>query len=268
MNVITRHDSHTIVYTSADATLVDPVFGNGKFTCHVSNVNRGGTHAVKVVPTRVLIPNVFYNVLAGATFVGVEKAGGGATTTIDPGFYTIENLLARIETVSGEPLVVFGYDTSTNRVFIENGTPDIWTVTLSLPIAVRMGFINPTIDGTGNAVIAVPANTTVFATASPFMGTTPVVHVVAKKIATNNLLSSNNGEYNVLTTVDMTQTPFGQYASFSSQDIFLHDIDFRSPRQISDVDFELVDNEFQTLTIDPRFHVVVALKVYHTDTQK
>ena len=268
MNVITRHDSHTIVYTSADATLVDPVVGNGRFSCHLSNVNRGGTHAVKVVPTRVLIPNVFYNVLAGATFVGVEKPLGGATTNIEVGFYSIEQLLARIETISGEPLVVFGYNTDTNRVFVTNGTADIWTVTLSMPIAVRMGFITPTIDGTGNAVITVSANTTVFAAASPYMGTTPVVHVIAKKIATSNLLSSNNGEYNVLATVDMTQTSFGQYASFSSQDIFLHDIDFRSPRQISDVDFELVDNEFQTLPVDPRFHVVIALKVYHTDTKK
>jgi hypothetical protein len=82
------------------------------------------------------------------------------------------------------------------------------------------------------------------------------------------MVSSNSKEYDVLATVSMHDTPYGSYASYSARDVFIDDIDFRQPRAISRIDFELLDYKYQPLTIDRRFPVVIQLKVYHTDTVK
>jgi hypothetical protein len=270
MNVITKHDSHTIVYSSADASVVSGEWGNGQFTCQLLNVNRGGTHAVKVVPAKVLVPNVFENVSTGASSMSIflpADLGGGLhnSGTIEPGHYVLSYLLRRLNLIHAS--IQFQYNADTYRVEVTNTSGGDLTLDISAPLAIRLGFTVPTVGVVGYTFVAVDSATTV-APSQPFMGTTPVVHVVAKKIANSNLLSSNSGEYNILATVDMTQTPYGAYASFTSPDIFLNDVDFRTPRSIGDVDFEILDSEFNPLYIDPRFHVIIQLKVYHVDTTK
>ena len=102
----------------------------------------------------------------------------------------------------------------------------------------------------------------------PVMGTTPVVYVIARQIAMNNMVASDSSEYDVLATVDMHATPHGSYASYTASDVFVQDIDFRQPMAISRVDFELLDYQYQPLIIDRRLPIVIQLKVYHTDTVK
>jgi len=114
----------------------------------------------------------------------------------------------------------------------------------------------------------IPEGSALVASRIPVMGTTPVVYVIARQIAMNNMVASDSSEYDVLATVDMHATPHGSYAAFTASDVFIHDIDFRQPMAISRVDFELLDYQYQPLIIDRRFPVVIQLKVYHTDTVK
>lgn len=263
MDVITRHDSHLIVYSSADAAIIDPVYGNGRFSCLMPNVNRGGTHAIKVVPTRVMIPNVFPNITQLERF-----HVSGTILDIQSGFYTISRVLEMLN--SAFLGFVFSLD-DTNRVRVvqadPNTTPGV--IHFSSTIATMLGFtknsrVNDGFPFWAEREMDLPT----VALDMPYFGTTPIVHVLAKKVANNNMLSSNGTEYSVLATVTMTPAEFGQYAVYNAPDIFLDDIDFRSPRSIGDVEFEIVDHAFNPLVIDPKFPVIVQLKVYHTDTKK
>ena len=275
MNEITRHDSHSIVYTSADASKVSAILGNGQFSCRLLNTNKGGTHAVKIVPAKVLIPNVFSNVESATGTVTIlsehefdaSRTRQEETGILETGFYTIDYLLRRISSICTGGEIVLTFNVDTQRVNTENNTTSIFSILMSTAVATRLGFTTflPGVNGVVNVLIS-PGSSS--ASSTPYMGTTPVVHVLTKRLANANLLSSNNNEYNVVATVDMTGTPYGGYAVFNSFDIYLNDIDFRTPRTVTDIDFEVVDQEFKPLVIDPRFHVVVHLKVYHVDTRK
>ena len=48
----------------------------------------------------------------------------------------------------------------------------------------------------------------------------------------------------------------------------MDDIEFRTPRSLDQVDVEVLDSNYNVLTIDTRFDVIIQLKVFHTDTSK
>ena len=71
MEVITRHDSTIVTYSSDDAVNgPDPVYGAGSFTCIINNAHLV-SHAVKCVPVKVMIPNVIPNVRADQNTINV-----------------------------------------------------------------------------------------------------------------------------------------------------------------------------------------------------
>ena len=59
---LSKHDSSLVTFSSADAVNMDSKLEAGAFTCNLNNSNRGGTHAVKVVPNLIMIPNVIQNI--------------------------------------------------------------------------------------------------------------------------------------------------------------------------------------------------------------
>lgn len=448
---ICRHDSSLVTYSSSDAVSIDPVYGAGKFTCIMNNVNRGATHAIKVVPTRVMVPNVFpnldgqsgvinvyteqevqseivvglnntfdanllYNVQTafggvftgdertsllnqpvvfpvgsytpnefvtkfnelyqankrqndptvpnvqmsvvnnefvitvtnmldsvpgggtGSIFVGVEINGldvlsqlgfptdvkgyeatvvrdfvtgygttNGPTPTdttagfvnpfsvttpipssptltvkvndfsIPSGFYDIQSLVSTMSDAS-EGQFEFSYDDNTRKVSIEileqlPGQPKPITIGLNDTTRKILGIHNndTVFDGNTNEylyVIGTQVGDTLTARDFPSLGTTPLVHVVAKQLAMNNMVANNSLEYDVLATIPMHEAQYGQYASYTSPDIFVDDIDFRTARSLTKIDFEIVDHKYNIVKIDPRFPVIIQLKVYHIDTVK
>jgi hypothetical protein len=283
MDVLTTHDSHVISFTSSDATSVDSVYGNAKFTCQMTNVNRGGTHAIKLVPSKILVPNVFFNVLPGKSQTVLKRPSDVApalsvNTSVTPGFYTVQRLLAVLNGIYST-YVIFSYDVVTERVEVKaivDGNGDR-SITVSKELALILGFSNWAVPSVVTGAHPVPADgksvelsegEISVAARSPSMGTTPIVHIIARKASTQNLLSSNSSEYSVLASVPMTGASYGQYATYTAPDIFVDDIDFRAERTLSNMDFELVDHRFEQLTIDPRFPVVIQLKVFHTDTKR
>jgi hypothetical protein len=270
MNVITKHDSSLIVYNSADAIRVDSRYGNGDFTCRMSNVNRAGSHAIKLVPHKVLIPNVFNNVKDGANQIQTQTNVfvPVADVLVTPGFYALAALLAKLNSSVGG-IFGFTFDSSTSRIVLTNLHANEHYLIVDVKVAEMLGFSYTAAMVSGSRVsFVVNGAASIQAATVPYLGTSPIVHVIASKAAKSNLLSSNGTEYSVLASVDMTASGFGQYASYEAADLYLGDIDFRSPRDLSDIDFRITDANFETLAIDPRFHVIIQLKVFHTDTEK
>ena len=455
-----KHDSTVVNYSSADAISVDPTYGNGKFTCSMNNANRGATHAVKVVPSKIIVPNVFPNIKNGSNVIttsistttvsdivvtesnkavslvlryanydanGVERGFGNYPIFTDVPFplgsYTPQeyetamySLLTPLFSTHPEPLIrqmrvtlqyieadtafifslvglpwvvnnlvsstwasspfaittayaigvtFFGPGRSPNvtaysNIYrpgvdgniipsLANSSSDITngnansinTLPEEYPLDVVSGFAEtsnavipqgyysasalleklntlntnilqwsyntngngvfevtiPNADGTNTIVMdisndladvlgltlnpytkietnklrfVIGQNTTSILQASqlPHMGTTPIVHVVAREAAMNNMTASDSREYDLIATIPMTNTPYGAYASYTAPDIYVDDIDYKSVRSLTKIDFEILDYKYNVVTIDPRFPVVVQLKAFHVDTNK
>lgn len=92
------------------------------------------------------------------------------------------------------------------------------------------------------------------------------VHVALRELAQGNMVTSTSFEYNVLTTVPLDNTAYGNYKVQAASDLFTDDVDF--PRQLTaaTVEVAILDAEYQPLVIPKNYHVNVQLKAYHTDT--
>ena len=279
MQAIAQHDSSVVVFSSADAVSVDNVVGNGMFSCQLNNVNKGGSHAVKVLPTTVLIPNVFPNVMAGGNVLRTYGTVAGVdvllnTYTIVPGYYTTTTLAHALYTLSnGDVAMSVSPAGRVEIAIVDAGEVDSFSVEPVMAEMLGFSVSNtlPNVIATELRFFAEDEPTgwrTAYADSMPHFGTTPVVYVTARQIGNNNMVASDSNEYDVIATVPMHDTPHGSYAAYTSPDVFVDDIDFRTARSFSRIDFVLLDFKYQVLTIDPRFPVIVQLKVYHTDTTK
>ena len=268
--VLSRQDSSLVTLSSDDAKDVDATYGNGKFKCNLMNTNRGGTHAIKIVPNLVMVPNVFNNVYTGMNTGIITNTGAPtAAFTMPIAFYSRDEFISTWNIFYSYLHAVMGVHTD-GRIKFTNATSDDITVNMSLLMATMLGFTDRTLypyDGTYVAIL-VDAVNIISATIIPHMGTTPVVYVATRQFGINRMIASNNCDYNVIATVSMHDVAYGSYGVFRGQDIFMDDIEFRSPRSLDQVDVELLDSNYNTLTIDTRFEVILQLKVFHTDTTK
>lgn len=195
-------------------------------------------------------------------------------SSVAVGFYNI-NLLLSSSNTTGGGVFTMNYDLTSSRVSIALiYTPDVpgdtTVIGVSSKLASRLGFTgNPhtIVDDELRFDMGV-GELTLTATSHPHLGTTPIVYIAAREAAQNNMVASDSNEYNIIASVPMHAASYGQYASYTCPDIFLDDIDFRTPRCLSRIDFEVLDYKYQPLYIDPRFPVIVQLKVYHVDTVK
>lgn len=267
--VLSRVDSGLVTLSSDDAKEVDATYGNGKFKCNLMNTNRGGTHAIKIIPNLVMVPNVFNNVYTDMNTGTVVVSGGGTTPfTIPVGFYTRDDFIVWWNSL-GHSSAVLGVFLN-GCINVTNPNVPNCTINMSLVMATMLGFTDRGLfpyNGTYVSITAWLGNKPIASTL-PRMGTTPVVYVTTRQFGINRMIASNNRDYNVIATVSMHDVPYGSYGVFRGQDIFMDDIEFRTPRSLDQVDIELLDSNYNTLTIDPRFEVIIQLKVFHTDTTK
>jgi hypothetical protein len=273
--VLARQDSSLVTLSSDDAKDVDATYGNGKFTCNLLNTNRGGTHAIKIVPSLVMIPNVFNNVYAGMNVLEeyFDMRLHIGSITIPYGFYTRDEFITLFNSLSLQfvmSVTVDGYikvySTQTEM------TGSDFNLIMSEALANMLGFTDrtlfPLIGKSVYVTMPVVSSYTVVANTRSRMATTPIVYVTTRQFGINRMIASNNRDYNVIATISMHDVPYGSYGVFRGQDIFMDDIEFRTPRSLDQVDIELLDSNYNTLTIDPRFEVILQLKVFHTDTTK
>ena len=266
--VLARQDSSLVTLSSDDAKEVDATYGNGKFKCNLMNTNRGGTHAIKIVPNLVIVPNVFNNVYTGMNEIDEYQIVIVGSTTVPAAFYTRDEFVTKFNSLGGIFIMSVTVDGYIQIYSVLSGNDSQMAV---LPAMANMlGFTNRTLFPMNGSYVMISCNTTYAAISDslPHMGTTPVVYVTTRQFGINRMVASNNRDYNVIATVSMHDVAYGSYGVFRGQDIFMDDIEFRSPRSLDQVDIELLDSNYNTLTIDPRFEVIIQLKVFHTDTTK
>ena len=272
--VLARQDSSLVTLSSDDAKEVDVTYGNGKFKCNLMNTNRGGTHAIKIVPSLVMVPNVFNNVYAGMNvleeYFDMQLHVG--SITIPYGFYTRDEFITLFNSLSQfvMSVTVDGYI----KVYsTQTEMASDFNLIMSEALANMLGFTDRTLFPSirnSSVLVTMPviSSYTAVANTRSHMGTTPIVYVTTRQFGINRMIASNNRDYNVIATISMHDVPYGSYGVFRGQDIFMDDIEFRTPRSLDQVDIELLDSNYNTLTIDPRFEVIIQLKVFHTDTTK
>jgi hypothetical protein len=268
--VMARYDSSVVTLSSDDAK-TDAVYGNGKFTCAMANTNRGCTHAVKIVPTLVLVPNVFSNVYVGMNaFATTDSAPTTYAWSIVPGFYSLSMFVDAFNVSAAKPAYLTlavsntGYTRFVNSGVGARNAPIQMSVSMSDMLGFTDRALFPIVLGV--VVVTVLSAVTVTANAIPRMGTTPVVYVVARQLAVNRMIASDSRDYNVLATVSLHDVPYGSYGVYRGVNMFMDDIEFRTPQSLNQLDVELLDINYMPLTVDVRFPVIIQLKVFHTDT--
>ena len=108
------YDSMVVSFSSDDAISVDPVHGNGKFTCNLNNVN-SVTHARKLLPLRAHVPNSYDNITEGQNTFQFSTEPSLLIQAPDNEFlfeYEIEVTTTHNDRVAGDRLWVpaFGWD--------------------------------------------------------------------------------------------------------------------------------------------------------------
>lgn len=272
-DTITKHDSALVVYNSNDAIAVDSVYGNGRFTCNINNANFI-THCVKVFPSKLAIPNVFENIKerieVRSIIVDPEMNNtifSSEGDSIMPGFYTLSRLLETLNSIFPNGILKFAFNNLTSLVEVQILSDG---VVMPNVLADLLGFCQQpdSFDASFKTFLRpLGESNKVMASCVPCVGTTPVVHVVAKQIASNNMVASNSRGYNVVATVNV-DVPYGSYIKYNAPDIFVDDIDYRTHRDATQIEFELLDCNYNVLKIDKRFPVILTFKLFHMDTNK
>jgi len=263
----------------------DVTLGNGKYTCVVNNANKVNS-CIKIMPHRISIPNIFPNIRSNSslTFFLIANFENRRIelkkVDITEGFYTLTDLLATLNTPDSSLSVALtdtgklqlkltipasgGGDpnsTTQDRVFIEGENETLFSLLgfqtqRGTKTTIEMKFFR------GESTL----EWSVVAPNIPNMGGEKLVHVSLRPISQGNLVSSNGYEYDILTTVPLHTTKYGDYAVQSAPDLFTDDTDF--PRQLTaaSAEVELLDAYYEPLHVPTNYHVNVQLKCYHLDS--
>ena len=278
--VIQEYNSVNLEYSSVTTTNTDPIHGHGNFEVNLAHLAQADK-SVKVVAQRVWIPNVFNNVNAHTSQVTVVDAALAIVqqVSIATGFYTRAEYIAAFNTAMGASCVMTYVAAPTNRIQIT--CPANGFVIASQDWFNMVGFTNVTAlaDTANLASVFIDNNVTlelpvVAAVAAPvvtissipnFAGET-LVHVALSRVSDSNCLCHDSQKRDVLLTVPLTTTPYGEYHCSVAPDTFLDDFEFRSEQSTSNARIQLLDFRYRLLPVPTNYHVTIMLKVYHVDT--
>jgi hypothetical protein len=215
---------------------------NAVYTRSTQYTYRDSVNAVQVVA----IPNGTYTPNQLMTILNTNTSG--LVHTIDPVTHKL-----RVQSV----LSFYMVNTADG-----NALGDILGITTSTPLA-GVG-ITDTLATT--ALVQFDA-WQVQAPHVPNLGGEKLVHVSLQPISQGNLVAGDGYEYNVLTTVALDTTPYGDYTIQKAGDLFTDDTDFPRELTAAAVLVELLDASYKPLRVPPNYHVNVQLKCYHLDSQ-
>lgn len=98
-----------------------------------------------------------------------------------------------------------------------------------------------------------------------FIGKTPsTVFVAFDGTAGGNMVNARDGNvYEVVCTVSLSGVSKNEDAVFYSNDLFIWDVDYHSPRDFSRVNVRLLDENLDQLTLQSNVNVTIVLKLFH-----
>lgn len=282
-----RYPSCLVAYSSSDAVYSSNVYGNGDFKCVINNATNI-THAIKVSPNRVVVPNIFPNV-GPYVSVGFEFAGTVIPIQLTHGFYSATEFCqmfnavwqaTRAAIMLGDPtfsadmaLTVVQSGTSNQSISLTKTGTDNGPLHASVDFWELIGFQSIVSHVPGNTdvnsqirILDVP-ETLIWPRTPPHFGGESVVHIDMGEAAPANMVSSSRqGEHrNIMISVPLTKTAYGEYTCYKSADTATDDVDFDGNINLHNVEVKLRDSKMRQLTVPSNYHVLVILKVFHTD---
>lgn len=92
------------------------------------------------------------------------------------------------------------------------------------------------------------------------------VQVTLSELGDGGLVSAGSGvSYDVITTVDLSQTPFGTNCTRSVGDAEAQSIGYLAPREVRAVRVRLLDRKFRPLVLPRNYPVNVTVQLQFTE---
>jgi len=216
------------------------------------------------VPKTISIPHLFSNVDYHHQEFQVGYAGFSGyiepTIIIPEGQYSATELVTQINTMIDTLLTTPGdlaisYNSTTNMFS--------WTEVGNHEAGVRSslhGFMN-LIGGVANIDIAQGGTTTM--PYLPNLGGPNHIFVHSRRLAPGNMVTGTGRQHAVLDVVSLADTVYGGVVTKETDDVYIGDIDYRCPEEISTIDFYLTDSLMRPLTLPPTHPVHIILKMYY-----
>ena len=243
-----------LIYISNDDKNVSESKSNSDFIVYLKeNVSVQASNYIVI--KNICIPNFFYNVRSGAygsflqndTFVFQELSPLATFAVVVPqGQYLISDYIVALENAMNAVLV--------------SGTV---AITID-PITQKLRF---TCTGTSISVFSRDNGNTAYALVGAFenfntpnFATQPMpflpdfsgvqnVYIESKELASSHGNDPSFGLINILGQINLSNTEFGQYAFFETNDTELGIVNYPDARNIQRVDIRLVDGQGNTLPI-------------------
>ena len=257
-----------------------PTSGNGKFEVLLSNASRV-TQGVKVVPTRVWIPNVFNNINEHTQKVSILNALADTvikTVTFTNSFYSRDEYITEFNTQLAGFVTMTFTGVPQNKIQLTAAANS--HIVASVDWFDMVGLHTVTEPYTGVPVGAVVANhetrllTLQNATATPaftlstipnFGGPT-LVHLHIHSMCDGNQLCADSVKRDIMLTIPLVDTAYGFYYCNTATDIWVDDFEHRVETDLSHTTVELLDSKYRPLHVPENYDVTVILKLYHMYT--
>lgn len=212
---------------------------------HLNNVK-------KILPYKILIPNVFPNLPTGT--LTVNQNSTSTNLIIPEGQYTFTAFQSLWNTQFPNVQMTLN---AAQQIILTSTTHE-FTVTIPDNYQPILGVTTSTLQSFNNVVTGVnPVN----------MGGKKLIHVAAD-FAGANLVHSNDqfGTLPVICSVSLHNVQYGQYAELTTQDFFADDYDWGGrEHSLQTCRIRLLDDDFNLVNIPSNFPVTVMLQVYFKD---
>lgn len=249
---------------------------------------------VKIIPKLITMPKLFQTISPynNELYWWKKKVGGNSyeiykKLTIVPGVYNIKEVTELI-TAFRQPEEVWDFDDS--KLTVQISRPDMTTsidgpITWEAETYVSSGS-KETLTTLGirgqynkvNGISEILAEPLFIDSVTPYtsprfeppsMGGPSIVHVLLAELAQSNMVDVRDGTpYDVMVTICLSGTPYGQKFIFEADDLFVNDIDYEDHRHPSVIEMRVVDSKMRQLYLPFNTSIDVVLKCFHADKRR
>jgi hypothetical protein len=285
--ILSSANSCVVLLSTTQASKISTRYGNGEFGVSMENTLRV-QKVVKVCPIRVWMPNVFNNVNEFNNTFRVQLIGTpeffNQDFVLPTGFYTAEEFCVMFNTttanVSGLSLTVTGQGVNNQKInMVGDGNLELLAPVEFFDL---IGYQDLTITSTQRLQGQVPGDlftrslvlkdrdpATTPAITVPNFGGTKVVHIAASpSMCPSNVVDGNGHVWDILISMSLADTPYGEYALYQAPDTFVDDYEHHSSINITNNTITVLDHKYRQLKIPTNYHWGISLKAYHVDTSQ
>jgi len=255
-------DNSALLYLSSEhSVLTHPEQGRWEF-------NIGNTvymdKVVRIVPTTILVPNIFPNVnIYNNKFSITDDLDVTTNYEMEVGQYTLDELVVALNAAVNDINITWEtIDSKVNLLLDGSGTIHTDGPYTDFFDLIGWTSIANAVDG-GHAV----------STAGQVLGPDVVniggeklVFLTCDKIAPSNAIHGLDGTaWDIFGVVSFHDAEYGQTAEHRAADVRVDDVEFKGQTNLDTLVIEIKDSKMRALPFPSNYHIRVVFKVYHRD---